>query len=72
MQEKNGSTKKFWTARKLVLIFFLIFGIAIGAIVQHYVLEPLLDVSLAEQLKKCKTENLEIHDSLKKCIDVSK
>lgn len=72
MSEKNESSKSFWTLKKLLLILFLIVGIAIGAALQHYLIEPLLEGSIAEQLKKCKAENLEIHNSLTKCIVASK
>jgi len=52
--EKDG--KSFWSAKRIVSIFLLLFGIIAGMLLQHYYLEPLLTNDCVDSLGICKAQ----------------
>ncbi|MEM4662977.1 MAG: hypothetical protein QXM75_03065 [Candidatus Diapherotrites archaeon] len=72
MSEKDESKKSFWTTKKILFIFLIVVGIIIGALLQHYIIEPLISNKITEKLKTCEAENLELHSLLNKCNQMQK
>jgi len=67
--EKEDTKRGFWSAARIAIVFLFIIGIFIGIAIEHYLIEPLLSGALSEQLKKCESENSELHASLTKCYE---
>ena len=54
MGEKGS--RKFWSSKRILTFFLILFGIFVGMLVQHYYLEPLLSDGCIEDLRFCKTQ----------------
>lgn len=67
MSEKSESKQTFWNATRIAFVFLLLIGIVIGAALEHYFVEPLISGAIAENLKRCESENYELHSALTKC-----
>ncbi len=60
--------KKFFSKRNVFLIV-LVIGIVLGAAVQHFYLEPLLEPAKMEQLKLCKSQNELLNQENQECLN---
>jgi hypothetical protein len=48
--------RKFWSSKRILTFFLILFGIFVGMLVQHYYLEPLLSNGCIDDLRFCKTQ----------------
>ncbi|MCD6478700.1 MAG: hypothetical protein J7L44_02310 [Candidatus Diapherotrites archaeon] len=64
---KEESKRSFWSAARIAMLFIFLVGIVIGAAIEHYVIEPIISGSFAEELRKCELANTELYESLEQC-----
>ena len=54
--ENNGRKRRFWSSKRIITIFLIVFGIIIGMLAQHYYIEPLISDQCIEDLRICKAQ----------------
>jgi len=64
---KEESKQSFWTAARIAMLFLFLLGIAIGATIEHYAVEPIISGSVVGKLNKCELANAELQSSLEQC-----
>ena len=64
---KEEGKQSFWSATRIAILFIFLVGIVVGAAIEHYVIEPIISGSFAEELRKCELTNTELHESLEQC-----
>jgi len=65
--ENNSKKQSFWNAARIVMLFLFFIGLVIGALIQHYAIEPVLGQTIKERLDQCELENKELYSSLQQC-----
>jgi len=59
--------RKFWSSKRIITFFLILFGIFVGMLVQHYYLEPLLSDECIDDLRFCKTQVLVLDEENNAC-----
>ncbi|MDP6671209.1 MAG: hypothetical protein QGI60_05360 [archaeon] len=59
--------RKFWSSKRIVTFFLILFGIFVGMLVQHYYLEPLLSDDCVDDLRFCKTQVSVLNEENNSC-----
>ncbi len=62
------SKKSFWSSSAVLLLFCIILGIIIGAVVAHLYIEPLFAPQIALDLKQCKSQNSLLNQENQDCL----
>ncbi len=65
--KNDDKASGFWNAARVMMVFLFLLGAIVGALIEHYTIEPLIGQTIKEALDKCKLENKELFDSLQKC-----
>ncbi len=62
--------KRFWNAARIVFVLFLVVGILVGAIIEHFFVEEHFFTSGLKSKLQAKTNELKLmEENFKKCID---
>ncbi|MEM0359891.1 MAG: hypothetical protein QXK06_00960 [Candidatus Diapherotrites archaeon] len=67
-KEEKKTGKSFWTPERMLFATFLVLGILVGAIIMHFVVEPVLGSSLREDLEKKTIEAKELQEKYAQCM----
>jgi capsule polysaccharide export protein KpsE/RkpR len=62
------SKKSFWSSSAVLLLFCIILGIIIGAVIAHLYIEPLFAPQTALDLKQCKSQNSLLNQENQDCL----
>jgi len=65
-KRKKKRGKLFSTPR--IMLIVLIIGIVLGAALQYYAIDPILEPARIEQLKLCKTQNELLNQENENCL----
>tara|TARA_Y100000310_G_scaffold336351_1_gene420620 strand:- start:1799 stop:2086 length:288 start_codon:yes stop_codon:yes gene_type:complete len=58
IKENNSerSGKSFWSSKRIITVFLIIFGVILGMLLQHYYIEPALGSGCLDDLLICKAQ----------------
>ncbi|MBN1940725.1 MAG: hypothetical protein JW772_00925 [Candidatus Diapherotrites archaeon] len=65
---KRKKKKGFWSTTKILVACLLIFGIVVGAVIEHFYIEPLLEPHKVEQLRLCQSQNTLLNQENENCL----
>lgn len=67
---EKGQKKRFWNVTRIVFVLFLVIGILIGAMVEHFFVEEHFFTPGLKSRLETKTNELKlVEENFKKCID---
>jgi hypothetical protein len=61
------SVKNFWSSRRILSVFLIIFGLIFGMLLQHYYIEPLIGDNAIDELRFCKTQQAVLNEENEYC-----
>jgi len=67
-KEEKRTGKSFWTPDRMLFATFLVLGLLVGAIVMHFVIEPVLGNSVRSDLEKKTIEANELLAKYQQCM----
>lgn len=67
-EEKTSKKKSFWSVKRIGFLLLFIVILVLGAVLQHYVVEPFLNNSLQLELEKATSNNNLLNEENLSCI----
>lgn len=67
-KEEKKQGKGFWNATRILIVLFLVIGLFIGAIVEHFFVEPSFNEGIRTSLEQKTIECRELEGEYAQCI----
>ena len=69
MEKEKEAKRKFWNATRIIFVLFLVVGMLIGAIIEHFLIEPgFFTNQLKSELETKTNEWKEMNEQYMKCL----
>ena len=65
--EEKKKKKRFWSKRRAAIFALLLIGIAFGALMMHYLVEPVIGESVTGQLAVCMSQKNVLNERWAAC-----
>ena len=63
-----GRKRSFWSSRKIITTFVLIFGIIVGIILSHYFVEPIIGQQYFNKYLNCESTRKLLDEQVDECL----
>ena len=66
-EDSKKKKKKFWTSKRIGVAALIVFCLIVGAVLEHYLVEPVIGERCLESLRICKTQNQVLNEENQAC-----